>query len=165
VLLGFAIHNRSASTLFGLPPILEESIMRNRKTIIVVAFLCLALPALTGSGEPPKSDKDKMSALMRKKLEHSQKVLEGIATQDYKMISSSAEELVEISKEAEWKSAVKTPRYEVHSNDFRRQAEEMIKAAREKNVDAAAVGYVEMTLTCVKCHKHVREERMTSFQD
>jgi hypothetical protein len=139
--------------------------MRNRISIVVVAILCVVLPALTGNAEPPKTDKDKMSALMRKKLEHSQKVLEGITTQDYKMISSNAEELVEISKEAEWKSAVKTPRYEIHSNDFRREAEDLIKAAKEKNVDAAAVAYVEMTLTCVKCHKHVREERMTSFGD
>jgi hypothetical protein len=79
------------------------------------------------------------------------------------MISSHAEELIAISKEAEWK-VVKTPRYETYSNDFRREAEDLIKAAKAKNVDAAALAYVDLTLTCVKCHKHVREERQTSFE-
>jgi hypothetical protein len=138
--------------------------MRTLKLILVAATLCLVLPALAGRGEEPKADKDKVAALMRKKLEHSQKVLEGITTQDFKMISSHAEELIAISKEAEWK-VIKTPRYETHSNDFRREAEDLIKAAKEKNVDAAALAYVDLTLTCVKCHKHVREERMTSFGD
>ena len=139
--------------------------MRKRISVLVIAILCLVLPALAGRAEAPKTDKDKMSALMRKKLEHSQKVLEGITTQDYKMISSNADELIAISTDAEWKAALKTPRYGVHSNDFRREAEDLIKAAKEKNVDAAAVAYVEMTLTCVKCHKHVREERIASLRD
>jgi len=126
--------------------------------------VCLALPALTNRGEAQKSDQDKVRALMRKKLEHSQKILEGItAAPDYKMIASNAEELIALSKEAEWK-VIKTARYEVFSNDFRNDAEDLIKAAKEKNVDAASLAYVNLTLTCVKCHKHVREERMTSFE-
>jgi hypothetical protein len=138
--------------------------MRKMKLILATIAVCLVLPALTGRGEEPKADKDKVAALMRKKLEHSQKVLEGITTQDFKMISSHAEDLIAISKETEWR-VIKTPRYETHSNDFRREAEDLIKAAKEKNVDAAALAYVDLTLTCVKCHKHVREERMTSFGD
>ncbi len=138
--------------------------MVTRKLLLIGAVLCLVFAAFGGATGQPKTEKDKVSALMRKKLEHSQKVLEGITTQDFKMIASNAEELVEISKEAEWK-VIKTPRYETHSNDFRREAEDLIKAAKEKNVDAAALAYMDLTLTCVKCHKHVREERMTSFGD
>ena len=137
--------------------------MRKGKLLLVAVVVCLVLPALGSRGEEPKSDKDKVG-LMRKKLEYSQKVLEGITTQDFKMILANAEELIAISKETEWK-VVKTTKYEVHSNDFRREAEDLIKAAKEKNVDAAALAYVDLTLTCVKCHKHVREERMTSFGD
>jgi hypothetical protein len=134
--------------------------MRKMMLLVATFTLCLILPWLSGRGEEPKEDKDKnkVSQLMRKKLAHSQKVLEGIATQDYKMISANAEELIAISKETEW-NVLKTPRFELHSNDFRRNAEDLIKAAKEKNVDAAALAYVELTLTCVKCHKHVREIR------
>jgi hypothetical protein len=70
-----------------------------------------------------------------------------------------AEGLLIISKQAEWK-ALKTPLYEVYSNEFRRKAEGLIENAKKKNVDAAALSYVDLTLTCVKCHKHVREKRM-----
>ena len=43
--------------------------------------------------------------------------------------------------------------------DARRIADDLVKKATEKNLDGAALAYVEMTLTCVKCHKHVREAR------
>ena len=65
-----------------------------------------------------------------------------------------------ISKSLEWK-VLKTPRYELHSNQFRRTLEELTDKAKEKNLDGAALSYVELTLTCVKCHKHVREKRFT----
>jgi hypothetical protein len=138
--------------------------VRTLKVLLVAIAVCLVLPALTGRGDEPKADKDKVAVLMRKKLEHSQKVLEGITTQDFKMISSHADDLIAISKETEWR-IIKNPRYETHSNDFRREPEDLIKAAKEKNVDAAALAYVDLTHTCVECHKHVREERMTSFGD
>jgi hypothetical protein len=93
------------------------------------------------------------------KLSYSHKVLEGVATRDFKMIADNAEELIAVSKGAEWK-VLKTPSYEIHSNDFRRTAEDLIKNARDKNLDAAALNYVDLTLTCVKCHKYVREEKM-----
>src|SRR5205823_5696635 len=106
--------------------------------------------------EPKKND------LMRQKLEHSQKVLEGIAVGDFKMIQKHGEELLEISKKVGWK-VLNTPAYEMHTNSFRRSAESLIENAKEKNLDAAALTYLDMTLTCVKCHKHVRDVRMTSL--
>lgn len=125
---------------------------------------CLALLVLAGlaafsghSGEPGK-DKDKVEDLMKKKLVHSQKILEGLALNDFKAIADNADELIAISKEAEWK-VLKTPQYELYSNDFRRTADTLAKYGRDKNIDGAALAYVELTLTCVKCHKHVREVR------
>jgi hypothetical protein len=106
------------------------------------------------------AQKDKEADLMRRKLASSQKVLEGVATGNFKQIEQNAEELLIISKEAGWK-IFKTPTYEMYSNDFRRSAETLIKNAKDKNLDAAALTYVDLTLTCVKCHKHVREVRMT----
>jgi hypothetical protein len=135
--------------------------MRTLTYAIVVLLLTVVFPSVTGYGdeqknEPPKRVRD----LMRKKLENSQKVLEGIAVNDFKLIAKHAEELIDLSKEAEWK-VLKTPQYEIHSNEFRRSAETLIKNAKDKNLDAAALTYMEMTLTCVRCHKYVREERMT----
>jgi hypothetical protein len=130
--------------------------MRRIKLLLALLALALVLPSLSGHGQDP--DEKKVSALMRKKLEHSQKILEGITTNDPRLIARHADELIAISKEAEW-MVLRTPQYEVRSNEFRRTAEELIKNAEDRNLDAAALSYVEMTLTCVKCHKYVREVR------
>jgi hypothetical protein len=128
--------------------------MRKMKVVLAAVALVLVIPFLSGHGEEKK-----LADLMHKKLENSQKVLEGLALNDFKMIAKHAEELLELSKEAEWK-VIKTPQYEIHSSDFRRTAETLVKNAKEKNLDAAALSDVELTLTCVKCHKYVREVRM-----
>jgi len=104
----------------------------------------------------------KVVDLMRKKLTHAQKVLEGIALNNFDQIGRSAEELILISKSAEWR-VINSPQYEVHSNAFRRAAEGLIEKAKDKNVDGAALAYVDLTLACVKCHKYVRDTRMTAL--
>lgn len=96
--------------------------------------------------------------LMIDKLKNAQKLLEGLALADFKKMEESAGALVDLSKHAEW-FAVKTPRYEVHSNEFRRTAEAVAQKAKDKNIDGAALAYLEMTLTCVRCHQYVREVR------
>lgn len=123
----------------------------------LVALLGLGIVLLAAHGREPKKND-----LMRQKLEHSQKVLEGVAVGDFKMIQRHGEGLLEISKKVGWK-VLNTPAYEVHTNSFRRSAETLIQNAKEKNLDAAALTYVDLTLTCVKCHKHVRDVRMTSL--
>lgn len=122
-----------------------------------LAALLVAALGLTLAGHADESPK--VNTLMRKKLECSQKVLEGIALNDFDKIAKNGEELLQLSKQAEFK-VLKTPQYEVHSNDFRRNAEALVTAAKAKNGDAAALAYVDLTLSCVKCHKHVREVRM-----
>ncbi len=130
-----------------------------RLALVGTALLLLAaVPGLSGHGAAPRGP-DKVSDLMKKKLTHAQKVLEGVTVTDFRMIARHAEELILISQEAEWR-VLKTPRYEVYSNDFRRNAETLIKNAKDENLDAAALAYVDLTLTCVKCHKYLREERM-----
>jgi len=124
--------------------------------ILVVSALLAGIPTMSGHGEDAKND---LKALMRKKLEASQKVLEGLALSDFDAISKNAGELSRISKAAEFR-VFKTPQYELYSNQFRRTVETMDEMAKAKNNDGAALAYVEMTLTCVKCHKHVREVRM-----
>ena len=36
-----------------------------------------------------------------------------------------------------------------------------MQKAKAKSVDGAALGYVDMTLACVRCHQYTRETRMT----
>lgn len=131
------------------------------KRIIFVLGLVVAvavlLPRLAGQTED--LDKKKVEALMQRKLQQAQKLLDGVVTGDFDKIGKHAEALSDISKQAAWR-AIKTPRYETYSAEFQRIADTLIKSAKDKNLDASALAYVELTLTCVKCHKHVREVRM-----
>ena len=130
--------------------------------IVVIVFLVAVLgPVLLGFGvraaPPPRADD--AAALMQKKLSHAQKLLEGIALGNFEVIGLQAGDLMNVSKRAEFK-VFKTAEYELYSNDFRRSLEDIRKGVKEKNLDAATLGYVDMTISCVRCHKHVREVRI-----
>jgi hypothetical protein len=135
------------------------------RMVLIMSVLALAASVKDGrcQVEPRKgenvSDKE-LADLMQRKLQNAQKVLEGIAVNDFDKISKHAEELIMISKQAEWK-VLKTPQYEMFSNDFRRSAGELVENGKQKNLDGAALAYVDLTLTCVKCHKYVRESRQS----
>ena len=126
-------------------------------TVLVVVLLG------TGHAQEKKPEARKAGAktptVMQRKLAHAQKVLEGLALNDFDKIKSNADDLNQCAQEAGWK-LVKTARYELYSNDFVRHLEGLQKAAKAKNTDAAALAYVEVTLTCVKCHQYVREEKI-----
>jgi hypothetical protein len=116
--------------------------------------------AARGPAEPPQKPDRKVAEMMRKKLEHAQKVLEGVALGDFDVIGKNAKALRQISERAEWR-VFPTPAYLLHSNEFQRAADRLAQDAADKNLDGAALSYVGLTLTCVKCHKYVREQRMT----
>jgi hypothetical protein len=129
--------------------------MRNHVSLVALVALGAVLPGLGIHAEEKG-----LRELMQQKLHASQRALEGIALGDFDKIVKSGEELVLVSKATQWK-VIKTPRFDLYSNEFRRTAESMIDAAKEKSLDGAALSYVDLTLNCVKCHKYVRESRMS----
>ena len=129
--------------------------MKRACFVFTLLLLLAGVPLLSGHGAEPK----KVSEIMQLKLKHTQKVLEGITMKDFKKINKSADELLFLTKEEEWK-VLRTPDYENYSNEFRRNVQSLMRNAKDENLDACALSYVDLTLTCVKCHKHVREVRM-----
>ena len=129
----------------------------------------LAAVLLAGFGrteDPPKKPAElpKTPTVMQRKLTHAQRVLEGLALNDFNKIKKGADELTLCAEEASWR-VVDTPKYALFSNDFLRNLDGLKKAAKAKNIDAAALAYVDMTLTCVKCHQYVRDEKMGAAPD
>jgi cytochrome c556 len=92
---------------------------------------------------------------MREKLEHSQKLLGALATEDYFTLGKISQRLGTMTQEANWQ-AFQNPDYTQFSANFRSHANALSKAANEKNIDAATLAYVRMTMSCVDCHKFVR---------
>jgi len=104
----------------------------------------------------PKPDKKKVKELMTQKLEHHQKLLAALVMNDLPNAAKHAENLQKVRKEAAW-MIVKTEQYEIWSKEFTGAADKVIKAAADKNPDAAKLGYLEMTMTCFHCHAYVRD--------
>ena len=104
-----------------------------------------------------------VSEFMRLKLGHSQAVLEGLATEDFRMIEKAAQAMSAQSMEESWQ-VFETPEYLQHSSEFRRAADTLSAAARDKNLDGSALAFVGLTLKCVQCHKYVRDVQMAGLE-
>lgn len=128
------------------------------KWLGAVAGLAVVVGTAASFGEKP----DEVGTFMRAKLDHSKKLLEGLALEDFTMIARESQELSLLSQATNWQ-VLQTPEYLDQSREFRRTADALTAAAREKNLDAAALRYVELTMKCVNCHKYVRKVRLASI--
>ena len=93
---------------------------------------------------------------MKAKLVAAQKVLEGVATEDFNLVARNADLLLGYSRAASW-MAQQSPEYARHTEDFRRHASALAGEARRRNVDGATVAYFQLTISCVNCHKFSRD--------
>ena len=107
---------------------------------------------------------DKVAIFMKAKLEHSQKVLEGLTIEDYDKIAKNAQEMSLLSQASTWQ-VLQTPEYHDRSVEFRRSVDGLTEMARKKNLEGAALAYVDVTMKCVSCHKYVRKVRMVRVDE
>jgi hypothetical protein len=117
-------------------------------------ILCAVLYLGSSGAALAQTPKTPGQELMRQKLEHAQRVLEGIATEDFALIIAHGQKLVALTQEASWQAS-DNPEYVLHSDNFRRSVTDLVNAAKNKNVDAATLAYVRMAMNCVECHKFV----------
>lgn len=93
---------------------------------------------------------------MRNKLKHSQKILEGLTTENFDMIVKHGQEMSLLSLESHW-NVLRTQEYVDQSAEFRHAIQRMIDSAKDKKLDATTLGYMDVTLKCIHCHKYVRD--------
>jgi hypothetical protein len=94
----------------------------------------LILASLFASTESTYTQAEKESGVketMRQKVAYSQQVLVGIALEDYGLVADNARKLVELSNKTNWYSR-QVPEYELFLNEFRRNAQELMKAGSRK---------------------------------
>lgn len=127
---------------------------------LLAALILASLFAGTRSTCAQAEKESGVKESMRQKVAYSQKVLVGITQGDYGLIANNAEKLVELSNKTNWYSR-QVPEYELFLNEFRRRAQEVREAGKQKNLDSASLAYVQMTLSCVSCHKFIRKSSDT----
>jgi hypothetical protein len=140
------------------------------KAWVIVAAVAVGLGTLALAGRSqtkdspaPKGDKKEPTPtsnqlLMRDKLKYANGALDGLAVGDFDKVAEGAKMMRMISRAASW-HVLDSEEYDRHSKNFQEQAADLERHAKEKNLDAAALDYMRISLTCVQCHKYVRDAR------
>lgn len=120
---------------------------------IVMAVL---LPALLTcrAADPPEPQKP--SFWMQKKLEYSEKILNGLVQEDFDAIGKAARSMNSLGQMEKWARA-SMPAYRAQLHIFQDANEQLIRSSDQKNLPAAALAYVQLTMGCINCHKIVRD--------
>ena len=127
-------------------------------------YATLLVMLTSGGGAVPVSGQIRgdLRQFMRQKLELSKAALEGLTLEDYALIAKSARELKALSMDSQWQVSPNA-NYLRLSNEFQVQTDDMARKAQAHALDGATLAYVQMTLSCVKCHTLVREQKLISL--
>ena len=103
-----------------------------------------------------KPDQDlQLRQFMRLKLQASNQIREGLVTENFKKISDGAAQLGKMSAAEKWRAS-NDPMYLQHSGDFRRMVDKLKKKAADDNLEACALVWLDVTMSCLECHEFVR---------
>ena len=129
--------------------------------ILALILLCMANNVIgdekTAAQEsvPAVTNDRPMSFWMAQKIEHSKKILEALTREDFALIESEANQLRMLGK-IEGFVRRKDPTYNRHQQSFDSSLVDNAKQAHAKNVEGAALGFNQLTTSCVACHKILR---------
>jgi hypothetical protein len=122
-------------------------------------MIAAATVVLTGATVPLKKETTNSTPstreFMRTQLAVSQKILEGLATEDFDGITKNGEKLRDLSKEPAWE-VLANPDYQKYSVEFRRNVSALVAAGKSRNLDGATLAYLKMTMNCMECHQYIR---------
>jgi hypothetical protein len=118
--------------------------------LVVVAF----------AGAPsPSAQSARMKQVMRTKLNHSERILEAVVTSDWPLLDREARALAQVIRDPAW-SVLAMPEYVRHSEAFLKATDDLIAAAKLRDLEAASLGFVALTTSCVSCHRYLARARI-----
>lgn len=125
--------------------------------LLVGSILMSRESSTSAAAEQAPEKKPALQKFMRAKLNLSQGLLEGLVVEDFTQLDRDAKALLVLSLAEQWNVSL-DPLYKQHSEEFRRAVKQMGKAAQEKNLDGASLAYVQVTMSCIECHRYVRNQ-------
>jgi cytochrome c556 len=117
----------------------------------LVLCLAFALPAPAQTAATGR--------LMREKLTHAQRILEALTTSNYDLLASEASRLSEVTTAPAW-TVLKMPEYRRQSDEFLRITEDLVAAAKNRDLDLAATRFSALTMSCYQCHRYIKNMRL-----
>lgn len=118
-----------------------------------VVFVKPSLPAAENQ------EADELARFMRKKLDASSQILEGLTVKDAALIQKGTASLLHMSKTEKWNVLADTD-YREFNSEFRSSLRKLDTAASEQNFDNALLQWFDGVKGCVECHKYVRDQRV-----
>ena len=104
----------------------------------------------------PPVEKKTTHEMMREKLSLAQKLLHSVVVEDYPATQKQAAELAQLTRDAAWQ-AYRTDQYRMESVEFERSAYLLSASARGERLGDTTLGFLGVTLSCVRCHRYLRE--------
>jgi hypothetical protein len=118
----------------------------------VLALSFLALSALQTARQGA------VESLMKAKAGYAHRLLDAVVMGDLETARDQAFRLKAVAQTADW-NVMDTPEYVRESEAFIRATDRLLQSAASKNPDAVALAYVDVTLSCVHCHRYVNAQR------
>jgi hypothetical protein len=105
---------------------------------------------------PRVSDAQPMSFWMQKKLDYSKAILESLTKGEFDQLAENAAQMQLLGKiEGFVRRKNDDYRVQLHTFDFANQ--ELIRQAKRRNAEGAALAFNQLTTSCVACHVMLRE--------
>ena len=115
------------------------------------------------SDDPPVT-KRTTHEMMREKLSVAQNLLHSVVIEDYPATQKQAAELAQLTRDAAWQ-AYRTDQYRMESVEFERSAYLLSASAKQERLGDTTLGFLGVTLSCVRCHRYLRESTDIESQE
>ena len=147
--------------------------MRLTRLIAALATIPLLLSAFALRGEDPKPKaakaadddatevtEDDANKWMKVKLKASQEIFAGLTNGDAKAIEVNSRRMLLINVLEQWKQDnefTQQSDYDAQLNAFEFATKELVRTAKDDDIDGALEAYVLLSKSCVKCHQLIRD--------
>ncbi len=126
-----------------------------------LATAVILAAALTGglSAQRVSQNRAKQRLLMREKLAYTQRVLEGLTLENFRLVSENALKMRDLTHRDEWfisTSAI----YKQATTNFQKNVDAVYMAAVDKQLKVGTEAFKRVIDSCVSCHESFRVEQM-----
>jgi hypothetical protein len=108
-----------------------------------------------GNADKQNEPEHALQRFMRQKLQASNLILEGLCTENLKMVSEGSDTLMKMSREEHWRVS-NDMMYRRYSEQFVSAVEELKHEADDLDMNGASTAWVDVTMKCLRCHEWVR---------
>jgi cytochrome c556 len=135
--------------------------MKVRTVVHVAVLVAVAALAIGPSGAQPPVEQDKTRDFMKQKLALTQDILAGLTEGNLAKVGDGAKNIRFLSYFEKWSFADR-PEYKRQLSYFDFACQELVRQAEAKNLEGATLAYVQLTASCVQCHKVMRDTRRST---